>query len=122
MRISDWSSDVCSSDLLAPVAAGAVEEALDAEDVVVLYDGDQPRFQGRRVGDRAERDREALEIVMVVILAFGLVMRRPRGEVVLGGGVQAEQCGGIDRGMGGAQQLDRRAELDRKSTRLNSSH
>src|SRR3546814_18066073 len=80
MRISDWSSDVCSSDLLAPVAAGAVEEALDAEDVVVLYDGDQPRFQGRRVGDRAERDREALEIVMVVILAFGLVMRRPRGE------------------------------------------
>src|SRR3546814_11276914 len=32
MRISDWSSDVCSSDL--DVVAGAVEDAVDAVDAV----------------------------------------------------------------------------------------
>src|SRR3546814_6998087 len=53
-------------DDLAPVAAGAVEEALDAEDVVVLHDGDQPRFQGRRVGDLAERERETFEVIVEI--------------------------------------------------------
>src|SRR3546814_8263370 len=35
MRISDWSSDVCSSDLLVVVAHDAVEEIVEADDRTV---------------------------------------------------------------------------------------
>src|SRR3546814_1915098 len=48
MRISDWSSDVCSSDLLGkPVAvsAGAAERLLGVE---LLLDGRSPRQRIRR--------------------------------------------------------------------------
>src|SRR3546814_16121505 len=60
MRISDWSSDVCSSDLLQAqfVVGNAVRLGTVGNDDVILVDGaDQP---GARVDDRgteAGRDR-----------------------------------------------------------------
>src|SRR3546814_2727133 len=98
MRISDWSSDVCSSDLivLQPLAdalhhqahrlAGDGGEALYPQHAVGGDDRAQAFQQGLGVLRLAERDREGGEVVVVVLAAFVVV--RP----------------------------------DRKSTRLNSSH
>src|SRR3546814_10073159 len=53
MRISDWSSDVCSSDLRGQdIVAGAVEDAVDAGDLV------RGRALAHALDDRdAARDR-----------------------------------------------------------------
>src|SRR3546814_9762196 len=99
MRISDWSSDVCSSDLLvadplqAARLAGRGGGPLDGAQAVeeeVLHDGPRLRLPEWRVNR-----------LLAVDLVVGLVER-----LVVG--------------------AQRRAELgeqeDRKSTRLNSSH
>src|SRR3546814_5863412 len=48
MRISDWSSDVCSSDLLAKIVLRLPPEqrpcARDVEDIVVVAAVDHPRL------------------------------------------------------------------------------
>src|SRR3546814_10536567 len=36
MRISDWSSDVCSSDLVAPAAYGGIFDELDIRSVCII--------------------------------------------------------------------------------------
>src|SRR3546814_5237105 len=113
MRISDWSSDVCSSDLFAEAGA-AISEATRAQvalahpddaDLAFLYgtiftDGGDAHaaaptrnacvFAGRQV-DRSPTGSG---------VAARLALQWTRGEIVLG---QAR-------------------DLDRKSTRLNSSH
>ena len=45
------------------------------------------------IGDRPARHDEALEIV-VIVLGLEIVMRRTRGEIVLGRGGEAQQHGG----------------------------
>src|SRR3546814_9405677 len=56
MRISDWSSDVCSSDLLAASAAPTTACA--------LQERRKPRsFRRRRAGRRNSVDPELLELV-----------------------------------------------------------
>src|SRR3546814_4218755 len=47
MRISDWSSDVCSSDLRAQVAAGAARVAGPAADRAVRMAGGVARHRGQ---------------------------------------------------------------------------
>src|SRR3546814_7938391 len=47
MRISDWSSDVCSSDLLDALADGLHHFQIDAEQVVAAH----PRLAGDPGGD-----------------------------------------------------------------------
>src|SRR3546814_7868002 len=103
MRISDWSSDVCSSDLdraarfvlgepeLAEAAAGP--RAHQANIVGDL---------GKRHGERAQRGRQMDEDV-VRGQGFELVARALEREA-------------------GQLRYFRREGLDRKSTRLNSSH
>src|SRR3546814_4833892 len=106
MRISDWSSDVCSSDLLgrrigipfvaagfavdahlAPLAADAkrAEDAVEAADEIEL----RITLRDRAVGEaRARRaDVDLRDAVLDIFLQFG-----------------------------------REFHVDRKSTRLNSSH
>src|SRR3546814_9957960 len=100
MRISDWSSDVCSSDLVdaavehgaveAPLAEGGAEVArlvellVDPGALELLREGAQ---HGRRLGPLLIRARQRLE-----------------------------------GGLGGQHAGLHRVVADRKSTRLNSSH
>src|SRR3546814_4494065 len=111
MRISDWSSDVCSSDLQNGRSAdGGFDELL---------------VQGKDLAQRrirARLGRQALDVLeeraKVLVLEQGLGLRE--------GGVARER-----RVEGGLVGLVERCEVlevlrvdlvDRKSTRLNSSH
>src|SRR3546814_13784387 len=64
MRISDWSSDVCSSDLLVPVTAGLEAHDGASESLAELCEGDHVSVlllgRGRRVAWRVLRLRCAL--------------------------------------------------------------
>src|SRR3546814_6748488 len=107
MRISDWSSDVCSSDLFAYVNGRYVphaDAAVHVEDRGYQFaDGvyEVVTIQGGRLvdeeGHMARLDRSLRELSIAWPMsrrALALVMRR----------------------------LVTRNEVDRKSTRLNSSH
>src|SRR3546814_2612570 len=103
MRISDWSSDVCSSDLLG-IGLRALEAQLEGVEAALR----QPAVEGagveapghHRVGDR---------------LLLRRVLRG--GEAEGGVAVPGEQLGHRVHHHVGAV-----LEGDRKSTRLNSSH
>src|SRR3546814_10070873 len=102
MRISDWSSDVCSSDLLA-----------------------RDDLAGEPLGDRGLADPRVAHIERVVLGPPAEDLNRP-----FDFGVAADQR--IDQSLAGfrvqvdAIRFERIAALlcgrDRKSTRLNSSH
>src|SRR3546814_9870541 len=101
MRISDWSSDVCSSDLLLLrlVPLAALPEAVGPF-------GHQRRLAGERAIAR-DRAVDAARERDVIIDTFGDVGGHP-------------QRMAIGRGQGAV--VDERHIADRKSTRLNSSH
>src|SRR3546814_9544407 len=138
MRISDWSSDVCSSDLIAGAnrwcqrnrnAAGKdwwFADGLDhcgipsnaaLAEVAVVHDDGQVRAIGGEQFDIAQG-------IAIDQQQVGERTRRDHAELTL-----HVQNFGIDR-RGGMQDVDRfqdlpaKAELgsDRQSTRLNSSH
>src|SRR3546814_3737913 len=97
MRISDWSSDVCSSDLESPNLAARLQ-GLAAPDSVVI-DATTHSLAGSAF-DCEDLGAQTMKGVMRPVAAWRVL--RPRD-------------------------LDRRAEAmqgdeDRKSTRLNSSH
>src|SRR3546814_9818832 len=106
MRISDWSSDVCSSDLPPSAAAGA--ERARANDAGLddgrTVDGDRRAAAATEAAVAARDDVERVEIVAREADAAFAVGR------------------GRDVGCGerAARQVDR--GKDRQSTRLNSSH
>src|SRR3546814_7447209 len=97
MRISDWSSDVCSSDLWVGGAAAHHPGADDVSDPPRLLLAVLPRTRQRRD--------------LVELSAF---LARLAGDGM--GGVSARQLAPDD-GPAGGRHLNR----DRKSTRLNSS-
>src|SRR3546814_2360802 len=109
MRISDWSSDVCSSDLLA---------GFDG-DVLILY-GDVPLVTTATMRRMLDRLHEADSPAAVVLgfrpadpLAYGRVIAGPDG--IIEKMVEFKD----------ATDAERAVDLcnsDRKSTRLNSSH
>ena len=55
--------------------AGDVEEALDAQHVVLRQNGAQAVFQVARITDRAEIGDEADELVVAVLAFLGVVVR-----------------------------------------------
>src|SRR3546814_8125209 len=99
MRISDWSSDVCSTDLLkAPVAVpvfveqrrGLVGAAFDRDDMLSAGNG----LDERIVAETAEIAGEAFEIVVAhpLIGESEDVMVEPGGADV-GDGLGGERAG-----------------------------
>src|SRR3546814_5747252 len=106
MRISDWSSDVCSSDLVA-TNSGAVEAKVAVPDAnefkAMAPDPDLVAFAGQDGAlyyTDAQRLSNQSRIVQDFQQAFGVTSRKEMFSILSGG----------------------RAEGDRKSTRLNSSH
>src|SRR3546814_2655152 len=111
MRISDWSSDVCSSDLRKPAGSCGLLQALHVVQVVLAQlAGEDARMA---VADR---------------LAVELGHRQHEGGA--GGEKGFPRRPGLRHRKGAllepvarlADQLDQREAGDRKSTRLNSSH
>src|SRR3546814_10018296 len=139
MRISDWSSDVCSSDLLEALTPGFVflpspkgspifqirgvgffEEAIGISPTVTTY-VDQAPLPFSVMAQGAMFDVERVEVLKgpqgtlfgqnATGGAINFVVAKPTDEIAAGfdaeyGRFQSFQLGG----------------LDRKSTRLNSSH
>src|SRR3546814_3186044 len=106
MRISDWSSDVCSSDLrdlreqlVADRVAQRVVDRLEAVEVE-----DHQRAARLRLDRMAERAAEILGEVEPVGQAGEIVEARHAGDLLGRGALFGD------------------VRSDRKSTRLNSSH
>src|SRR3546814_7846423 len=126
MRISDWSSDVCSSDL-------------EDGDVLVVTKLDRlGRNAMDEAGTVADRDRMG---VRVHCLALGGVdLTSSTGKLTIGvinavaeferdlliertqAGLRRARAEGKAIGRPASLTTDERAEVERKSTRLNSSH
>src|SRR3546814_3382819 len=103
MRISDWSSDVCSSDLSLIAGRSALGPGL-AHLARFLEDGDPVGL--------LQGEADVVEAVHQAVLAEGIDVEGD-GAAVRPGDLLLLQIDGDD-GVGAAR--------DRKSTRLNSSH
>src|SRR3546814_2350042 len=103
MRISDWSSDVCSSDLFGVERYGGfiLEIGLHEDDVAAALRADLPELLDERRRDALAPVRLGHRQIVDVDLASLLLELL---ELISG------------------QPADDGAILDRKSTRLNSSH
>src|SRR3546814_9014211 len=128
MRISDWSSDVCSSDLGPAERAGlaAVDPVARVVDVQELGGGDLRQADGGDVAgiapeglvhllvDALRLQRHLVEVALAqhVLLAV-LALAGPGAAVLQPARRPPLACHFCEK-------LERR--LDRKSTRLNSSH
>src|SRR3546814_8357237 len=113
MRISDWSSDVCSSDLIAPHL-----------DVVVLHRAvlqpQNPLDRQKAEGDGNDENRRREESAFLQVLDSPLCW----GRLIEAAGAPARSWVAylpwpVKRGRRRKEWPDR---PDRKSTRLNSSH
>src|SRR3546814_5216481 len=113
MRISDWSSDVCSSDLGGDPQHGAADGAqYDLEKIAAVdQHGTTEILLDHRPQDEADEDRRELEAQQTQDIAD-----------------QPEQQDDADIEGAGANAVDADADqandgrVDRKSTRLHSSH
>src|SRR3546814_6043030 len=110
MRISDWSSDVCSSDLVAADGdVAAVDAELDLEAVA------PNAAAAARVEQQLETGAELL--ADPIRNAADLDRGEFVGGAALGRGVERAEPASGQR-----QDGDEQRRQDRKSTRLNSSH
>ena len=89
--------------------AGDRRKALDAQDVVARDEGHQPLDEGCRCRELAQAQREARELVVVVV-GLVVVVRGAALDVALARKAEAEEHFGVHRAMARAQELDRRAE------------
>src|SRR3546814_1749056 len=124
MRISDWSSDVCSSDLIAE----------GADDAIIVTGTRLRSLEGGEVGSNiTQRQIEVLPQNNRNFLAFADLA--PGVQFVTGGNGQSRLQGGaqdsrsVNIFIDGVGQKDyvlkngvTGQDSDRKSTRLNSSH
>src|SRR3546814_4359003 len=104
MRISDWSSDVCSSDLNVQVSAGQLGGLPTRKGV---------QFSATVLGKTRLQTPEQFENILLKVNTDGSQVRlRNVAKVELGSENYAIQ----------ATYSDGKEQPDRKSTRLNSSH
>src|SRR3546814_6305243 len=117
MRISDWSSDVCSSDLAEETSRGQARTA-EAGPVALVTRVQGDAVVGRRVVHLVHRGVLVAEIDLAegaLRVQIRLVDLVARVAVSLELNVDAELDAVVQRGR--ADEVE-----DRKSTRLNSSH
>src|SRR3546814_2250717 len=105
MRISDWSSDVCSSDLSAPVGLYAVSAPHDVERGDMVIARLSPPW--RTLADARRYVPANVPLVKRVAAAPGDTVCARGNAVFIDGNLRARR---------------RLSDGDRKSTRLNSSH
>src|SRR3546814_6960600 len=98
MRISDWSSDVCSSDILFAETAA---KRLGRGHRAVVIPARQPHPGGDAIGHMRRQPDASADIDPVIAIASGIEQRK---STRIGIGVNVER------------------PADRKSTRLNSSN
>src|SRR3546814_2259881 len=112
MRISDWSSDVCSSDLAAQSLLGYIESArLDGLKPASYDPGDlRAALAAAKGGDAGALARAELALSKG-FARYVRDQRRPRDVGMIWADKTLK-----------AKRPDTQAVLDRKSTRLNSSH
>src|SRR3546814_6809257 len=107
MRISDWSSDVCSSDLeVGRIAPVVTEAALDAEHAAQRARACRDGAGTGRADERLRRAVVGSIWVVGIENAIGFVASRARTGRSAVAGVAA---------------IDRKHAVARKSTRMNSS-
>src|SRR3546814_8238688 len=102
MRISDWSSDVCSSDLTAAIDDADAAPRQHAPDMAGGID----------IGGVGRGGRAAIDCQSLHMSSLRQIFQHQRG----GRLGAADHSGDARAGMGA------RPDQDRKSTRLNSSH
>src|SRR3546814_3454602 len=113
MRISDWSSDVCSSDLLTPEQREALRGSM------TIADGDLPDIAESLIG-RGNMTADERAAVDGLRREGQVAAGSPFKPGIAGDSVHAEM---IDARLAELlQPVERRPYRDRKSTRLNSSH
>src|SRR3546814_2100214 len=125
MRISDWSSDVCSSYLDIVVDRGAGDDLAELQILVFIIEGREVQLE-RAVAEGVLRPNfERIDLFGPE--AFGHFEDRLQRWVDAARFIAA-RIGGIDQIVVGDLEVDDRAAgqlvalEDRKSTRLNSSH
>src|SRR3546814_8033859 len=111
MRISDWSSDVCSSDL-AVERVDDPDAALTAAGRVVLFFFGQQRIGGARGADFAAEHR---------IGGFVARLAEPFANEAARAQVEQDRTRCVRQPFGELFVAFSRGPIDRKSTRLNSS-
>src|SRR3546814_6698206 len=117
MRISDWSSDVCSSDLLDDLSNAACEKVANNIDGCLAL----PHHYGRL------QFGEDLELHFRTLIGTG---KSPNVAAVIVIGIEPQWTGRVVDGIrktgkpveGFAIEGHGEIKVDRKSTRLNSSH
>src|SRR3546814_1909825 len=121
MRISDWSSDVCSSDLL--VADRIAKQGALGHVAGPALDEDRRCFLAAGRGDREGGDVSGLEPGELLDRPFNVlrpVILAVDDDHVLGAADDIEIAAGHIAHVAGVEPTV--PEADRKSTRLNSSH
>src|SRR3546814_18014848 len=96
MRISDWSSDVCSSDLDAPLRP----PRLDAEQRESV---DHPAFERRDIGAHVAPAPRQVELDIADALARPVIGIAPAAPGVVNRELRVEQLGGIGARSGGIE-------------------
>src|SRR3546814_8952914 len=92
LRISDWSSDVCSSDL--PIPLGAADAVLGADASPVSQDEPEDRVDSARIVSGRTHDVDVEVAVTQVPVHEGRGTRRHRGDKI--GRATCRERGGPD--------------------------
>src|SRR3546814_10093057 len=108
MRISDWSSDVCSSDLGLSFPGGHLRIQL------------KQLFQSFGIVLKSTADIDALQHLVIAVVSGSQVVRHLLGVIEISDCRREMRLTRQEDVFGAAGQVS--LILDRKSTRLNSSH
>src|SRR3546814_10029380 len=132
MRISDWSSDVCSSDLLALARLGVVLEELSHDRLGLLLDLLHEALVGLvgstrvvldQVGEGTGRDHRA---DLLLVSQYGFEFALIGGHGGLAHAMASLTSDAMSQSQAFPGRVSSRSFMvsfsDRKSTRLNSSH